>query len=90
MLFASHEDIIENEKVIVNDNSKTKLDINTDSKSNFIRSKCSSPKSPTKNNSTILVPDINRLKSWNLFYPINKSNDSDNSDQTPLNSPTID
>ena len=65
VLFASHEDIIENEKVIVNDNSL---------KSN-VNSKSSSPRSPTKNNSTIFVPDINKLKSWNLFHPINDNTD---------------
>ena len=48
VLFASHDDIISNEHVLVNNNNI----------------------SSTKNNSLIIVPDINKLKSWNLFHPI--------------------
>ena len=57
VLFASHDEIIDNKKVIV--------DLNNVNKS-------ASPTSPNRknNNSMIKVPNINKLNSWNLFHPI--------------------
>ena len=63
VLFASHDEILNNKKVIVDTNQY----IN--------RSSNSSPMSPKKNNnnSIIKVPNINELDSWNLFHPIKEN-----------------